>query len=95
MLLCNSEKVLCPAGRCVNMMNHSARFTFSTPYAEKLYNSVLPEVKSDPGDRSHVELTKDENCVTLIVKAEDASALRASLNMWLRLINVSQELLEL
>lgn len=76
-------------------MNHSAKFVFKTPFAEKLYESILPEASSDPGDKSTVKLERDEDSVTLYIEAQDASALRASINMWLRLINVSEEVLEL
>lgn len=76
-------------------MNHSAKFVFKTVHAEKLYESILPEVGSDPGEKSCVRLTRDADSVTLFVEAEDAAALRASLNMWLRLVNVSEEVLEL
>ncbi len=73
----------------------SARFVFETPTAEKLYASLSPEEGCDPGEKSKVQLTHDADSVTLCVEAEDISAMRASLNMWLRLINVSNEVLEL
>ncbi len=76
-------------------MNHSARFVFETPFAKELYAALSPEAGSDPGEKSWVELTHDESSLTLSVLAEDVSAMRASLNMWLRLINVSHEVLEL
>ena len=76
-------------------MNHSARFVFETPYADKLYAALSPEAGSDPGEKSRVQLFCDTSSLTLAVEAEDVSAMRASLNMWLRLINVSHEVLEL
>jgi len=76
-------------------MNHAACFVFETPFAEKLYEILIPETESDPGEKSNVRLIKDESSITLFVEAEEASALRASLNMWLRLVNVSNEVLEL
>lgn len=76
-------------------MTHKAKFVFETPYAEKLYASLSPEAGCDPGDKSVTQLLHDANSVTLLVEAEDVSALRASLNMWLRLVNVANEVLEL
>lgn len=77
------------------LMNHSARFVFETLHAEKLYAALSPEAGSDPGEKSQVQLEYDDASLTLCVLAEDVSAMRASLNMWLRLINVSLEILEL
>ncbi len=76
-------------------MHHSARFVFETPFAEKLYAALSPEAGSDPGEKSWVQLFHDDSSLTLSVEAEDVSSMRASLNMWLRLINVSNEVLEL
>lgn len=74
---------------------HTAEFLFECPYAGKLYAVLAPEAGSDPGEKSRVCISYDEQSVTLRVEAEDASALRASLNMWLRLVNVCKEVLEL
>lgn len=76
-------------------MNHTSCFVFETPFAAKLYEVLAPEIISDPGEKSNVRLTRDDSSVTLQVEAEDAASLRASLNMWLRLVNVSHEVLEL
>lgn len=76
-------------------MNHSTKFLFETPFAEKIYAALSPEAGSDPGEKSWVQLSCDESRLALYVEAEDVSAMRASLNMWLRLINVSNEVLEL
>jgi KEOPS complex subunit Pcc1 len=76
-------------------VNYSATFRFECPYAEKLYTVLAPEAGSDPGDRSQVSVFREGDSVTLQVKAEDIPALRASLNMWLRLVNVCKEVLEM
>ncbi len=76
-------------------MNHAACFVFETPFATKLYEVLAPETVTDPGEKSNVRLTCGDSSVTLLVEAEDAASLRASLNMWLRLVNVSHEVLEL
>ncbi|HJJ47243.1 MAG TPA: KEOPS complex subunit Pcc1 [Methanocorpusculum sp.] len=76
-------------------MDHSAEFIFKTPNAERIYWALFPEQESDFGKKSLVQLSCSGNTLKLSVQAEDVSAMRASLNMWLRLINVSSELLEL
>jgi KEOPS complex subunit Pcc1 len=74
---------------------HTAEFRFTCSHAEKLYAVLAPEAGSDPNERSCVHIFYDGEIVTLVVEAEDISALRASLNMWLRLVNVCKEILEL
>lgn len=76
-------------------MLHSAEFRFETPDAEKLYTVLTPESGSDPGEKSHVTVTLADKAILLSIRAEDVSALRASINMWLRLIAVSAEILAL
>ncbi|MDR3102529.1 MAG: hypothetical protein LBU24_04845 [Methanocalculaceae archaeon] len=74
---------------------HAAEFRFECPYAEMMYAVLAPEADSYPRERSRVHLSHDRCSVTLFVEAEDTAALRASLNMWLRLVNVCKEVLEL
>ncbi|HJJ88870.1 MAG TPA: KEOPS complex subunit Pcc1 [Methanocorpusculum sp.] len=78
-----------------NKSTHMAKFQFACPYAEKLYAALTPEACSEPREKSWMQISRNEEIVTLFVKAEDATALRASLNMWLRLVNVCKEILEL
>lgn len=82
-----------PGGLCAP--THTAEFRFVCPYTEKLYAVLAPEAGSNPGEKSQVHLSRNACSVTLLVEAEDASALRASLNMWLRLVHVCKEVLEL
>lgn len=74
---------------------HAAEFRFVCPYAAKLYAVLAPEVASDPGEKSRISLMHDEASVTVTVEADDVVSLRAALNMWLRLVNVCKEVLEL
>ena len=76
-------------------MKHSAVFTFETPDADKLYAVLSPEAGADPGEKAHTQLSKGTNSITFRVDADDAAGLRASLNMWLRLINVSDQILRI
>ncbi|MBN2734233.1 MAG: hypothetical protein JXQ82_05195 [Methanomicrobiaceae archaeon] len=72
---------------------NKAVFVFETPYAEQIYNSVRPEDDDMGRSCSRVTLL-DMNSLILTVGAEDASALRAALNTWLRLINIAEEMQE-
>jgi len=74
---------------------HTAEFRFETPESQKLFTVLSPESGSDPSEKSHVSVTVSAGAILLSIKAEDISALRASINMWLRLIAVSTEILAL
>lgn len=71
-------------------MKHHANFTFESPHADLLYRAVYPEA-DDVGLRSEARLSLEDGRLVLTVDAADISALRAALNMWLRLINVADE----
>jgi len=76
-------------------MEHEAVFRFATPHAPALYRSVLPETESEVNPRSVASVRLEgEDTLVLTIRAEDIPALRASLNMWLRLVNVAGEMLE-
>lgn len=76
-------------------MKHSAVFTFETPDADKLYAVLSPEAGADPGEKARTQLACENGILTFRVDADDAAGLRASLNMWLRLINVSDQILRM
>ena len=76
-------------------MQHMADFRFESPYAERLYRVVQPETGDNVGSgRSSATVSLEEGRLLLHVEAMDISALRAALNMWLRLINVADEMQE-
>jgi KEOPS complex subunit Pcc1 len=77
-------------------MKHEAEFRIRCKEAERIYASVSPETLSEVNPRSKVSCFMEgpETCV-LSVKADDIPALRAAINMWLRLINVAGEMQEL
>jgi len=75
-------------------MKHHATFRFSTPHAGILYASVHPE-EEVTGGRSRARVRCEEDTLVLDVEAADIPALRAALNMWLRLISVADEVREL
>lgn len=73
-------------------MGHKAEFRFSTPMARMLYQALAPELIDQEGMRSTVDLScADQTTLIMTVHAEDLAALRAALNMWLRLVNVADE----
>ena len=76
-------------------MTHSAVFRCATPYADSIYRAVILENEEiNPRSRITVRREGDET-VVLEVEADDIAALRAALNMWLRLLSVAAEMQEL
>ncbi|MDI6719992.1 MAG: KEOPS complex subunit Pcc1 [Methanomicrobiales archaeon] len=77
------------------MKRHTACFRFETPHAGRLYRVVLPESGGGEGSgRSSAAVALEGGALVLRVEASDISALRAALNMWLRLISVAEEMQE-
>ncbi len=74
------------------MPQHEAIFRFSSDRAEQIYRAVLPELADEVNARSTTRCWL-EGPGTLVVKveADDTAALRAALNMILRLVNVADE----
>jgi KEOPS complex subunit Pcc1 len=75
---------------------HEAVFRFKSKNAGKIYQSLLPELSDEVNIRSSARCTLEgDDVLVLSVAAEDVSALRASLNMHLRLIGVADEMQDL
>jgi len=75
-------------------MSHEALFSFQTPDAGLIYESVLPESDDESG-RSFSEVILNSDAEILLrVSAKDIHAMRAALNTWLRLINIANEMKE-
>jgi KEOPS complex subunit Pcc1 len=78
------------------MLQHEAVFRFTTEHAGRIYQSILPELADDVNPRSVVACRLEgEDTLVLTVTAQDTSSLRAALNMYLRLVNVADEMQEL
>jgi KEOPS complex subunit Pcc1 len=77
--------------RC-SLPQHEAIFRFSTDCAEQICRAVSPELADEVSARS-TTCCRLEGPGTLVVtvEAEDTAALRAALNMILRLVNVADE----
>jgi KEOPS complex subunit Pcc1 len=71
---------------------HEAVFRFPTDHAEQIFRAVTPELDDEVNARS-TTLCWLEGPAMLVIKveADDTAALRAALNMILRLVNVADE----
>jgi KEOPS complex subunit Pcc1 len=77
-------------------MKHEAYFRFRSDRARELFRAVSPEMVAEVNPRSRAGCRFEEpDTLVLLVSATDVAALRASLNMWLRLVNVAQEMQDL
>jgi len=77
-------------------MIHAAVFRFLTPHATQIYQALAPELTDDVNPRTVSRCwLEGENVLVLFVEAQDIAALRAALNMLLRLINVADEMQEI
>ncbi len=74
------------------MPQHEAVFRFRTEHAGRIYQSLLPELADEVNPRSVVACRLEgADTLVLTVTAQDTSSLRAALNMYLRLVNVADE----
>jgi KEOPS complex subunit Pcc1 len=77
-------------------MKHEAQFRFRSEKAREIFRAVSPETAAEVNPRSRAECRYEEpDTLVLKVSAADVGALRASLNMWLRLVSVAQEMQDL
>ena len=75
------------------MSQHEAVFRFTTPHAGRIYRAIAPELADEVNPRSAVSLRLEGNdTLVLEVTAADTSSLRAALNMYLRLVNIADEM---
>jgi len=78
------------------MPRHEAVFRFRSDHAEKIYRALLPELPDEVNPRSTTRCTLEgTDTLVLTVEAQDVSSLRAALNMYLRLVNVADEVVSL
>lgn len=77
-------------------MLHEAIFSFEGEGLEPIFHSLKPELDDSFGLRTKAELVLESDTrLILRVTAGDIPALRAALNMWLRLVNVAVEMQEI
>ena len=73
-------------------MPHEAVFCITTDRAPLIHRALLPELSDEVNPRSATSCTLSGDCILVIrVSAQDIPALRAALNMVLRLVNVADE----
>jgi KEOPS complex subunit Pcc1 len=77
-------------------MPHEAVFRITSDRAPVIYRALLPELSDEVNPRSVTvcELV-DDRVLILRISAQDIAALRAALNMVLRLVSVADEVSEL
>jgi KEOPS complex subunit Pcc1 len=75
---------------------HEAIFRFSTSHAQLIFQALVPELSDEVNPRSITRCwLEGEDTLVLNVEAQDIAALRAALNMVLRLVNVADEIQDL
>jgi len=75
---------------------HAAIFRFSTSHARNILAALDPELCDEVNPRSHTRCwLEGEETLVLAVEAQDIASLRAALNMFLRLVNVADEMQEI
>lgn len=75
------------------MSHHEVIFRFTTARAARILRSLEPELDDEVNPRSRVGCRLDgDDTLVLTVEADDTSSLRAALNMYLRLVNVADEM---
>jgi KEOPS complex subunit Pcc1 len=73
---------------------HSLTVEFDLgPQARPVYDTLGPELQEIPSERSRVSLELAGEVLRLSVVAEDIVSMRAAVNTWLRLIRISEDML--
>ena len=76
-------------------MKHRAVFSCKSGMAPEIYHALTPEI-GEINPRTEVEVTLvGDDLLVISVTADDIPALRAALNMWLRLVSVAAEMLDM
>ena len=76
-------------------MKHRAVFSCRSGMAGRIYRALAPEM-GEINPRTRVRVTLEGGDLLVVsVAADDIPALRAALNMWLRLVSVAAEMIEM
>jgi len=77
-------------------MEHKVVFRFTGHDIMQVYQAIAPEMSGEVNGRSQAQCwVETPDTLILSLSASDIGALRASLNMWLRLVNVAKEMQEI
>jgi KEOPS complex subunit Pcc1 len=75
---------------------NEAIFRFSTTHADLICQALAPELSDEVNPRSTTRCwLEGEDTLVLKIEAQDIAALRAALNMVLRLVSVADEMQDL
>jgi KEOPS complex subunit Pcc1 len=61
-------------------------------HSEIAYNSLIPELRNTPSQKSNISLALEGGTIKLRAEAEDMVSLRAALNTWLRFIKIAYDM---
>ena len=76
-----------------HVMVHEATFRFLTPHARQIFAALAPELCDEVNPRSQTRCRLEaQETLVLTIEAQDIAALRAALNMFLRLVSVADEM---
>ncbi|OED30678.1 KEOPS complex subunit Pcc1 [Methanosphaera sp. WGK6] len=67
----------------------------NTNEAEIIYNSISPELSFENNDRSKTIMTLKGKSIIIKINSKDVVSLRASINSYIRWINLSTEILKI
>ncbi len=60
--------------------------------ADIVYNSLVPELRNNPSQKSNISLALEGGAIKLKAEADDIVSLRAALNTWLRFIKIAYDM---
>lgn len=63
--------------------------------AEIIYNSISPEIEYEDNDRSKAIISLKDNSIVISIRSKDIVSLRASINSYIRWINLSIKILKI
>ncbi len=79
--------------RGYRLVRHEAVFRFRCSNAAQILQSLQPELPDEVNPRSTTRCEiEGSDTLVLTVTAQDSASLRAALNMYLRLVNVADEM---
>jgi KEOPS complex subunit Pcc1 len=78
------------------LARHEAVFHFTSDHAQQIYRALQPELLDEVNPRSSTRCWVEcGTTLVLKIEAQDSASLRAALNMYLRLVNVADEVHDL
>ncbi len=71
------------------------RFDYEEPQARRLQEAISVEAGEIDDARSTASVDRHRGTVEVTLRARDTTALRASMNTWLRLVAVSEDIMSM